>query len=240
MRNLVIDYGNTAAKVGIFQHRELLEERVFFQPDELSAFVQTIPAEACMISSVSAGTEALVQALSHISNCLTLHHTLPLPIVNRYATPETLGVDRLAGVCGARALFPTRNCLVIDAGTCLTYDFIDSSGVYHGGAIAPGLQMRLRAMNQFTARLPLTTIEEAVPLIGDSTNSCLQSGAFNGMWAEIDGIIQRYAGQAPQLQVILCGGDTHLFENRLKGAIFAVQNLVLKGLNSILLHNVSH
>jgi type III pantothenate kinase len=100
--------------------------------------------------------------------------------------------------------------------------------------------MRLKAMHQFTSRLPLASVNADVALVGNSTITCLQSGAFNGMLAEIEGIVARYQHQAPQLRVILCGGDTQLFENKLKGAIFAVQNLVLRGLNSILLHNVSH
>jgi type III pantothenate kinase len=240
MKNLVIDYGNTAAKVGIFQHQELVAAHTFLQEAELQVFLKTESAQAVIFSSVANSIDGLQDALAHIPQKKIFNHHLPLPIINRYATPETLGVDRLAGVCGARVLFPAEACLVLDAGTCLTYDFIDDNNIYHGGAISPGLAMRLKAMHDFTARLPLAPIRSDIALTGNSTITCLQSGAFYGMLAEIEGMVERYKRENPELRVILCGGDTHLFENRLKGAIFAVQNLVLRGLNSILLHNVSH
>jgi type III pantothenate kinase len=238
--NLVVDYGNTAAKVGIFDQRELKEEHAFFNPEELLLFIKSVPADGVIFSSVSRELESLQQSASHISMQFVLNYRLPLPITNNYATPETLGVDRLAGVCGAKSLFPESPCLVIDSGTCVTYDLITADAVFLGGLIAPGLYMRLRAMHKFTARLPQVEINPAIDLTGYSTETCLQSGAFNGMLAEIEGIISRYLSQYPQLRVILCGGDTHFFENKLKGPIFAVQNLVLRGLNSILLHNVGH
>lgn len=238
MKNLVIDIGNTNSKVGIFNQHELKEERVFVDEDSLKSFLQTCEADCLLLASVSKSYDALLPYARHIGKTYTLDHTLPLPITNLYATPETLGVDRLAGVCAAHAMFPQSPCLVIDSGTCVTYDFINENAEYLGGAISPGLHMRLKAMHTFTARLPLVEITGDIPLVGNSTKSCLQSGAFNGMLAEIDATIERYKQHNPQLRVILCGGDTHFFENRLKGAIFAVQNLVLKGLNSILLHNV--
>lgn len=238
MRNIVVDVGNTSTKVGIFKDAELEEERVFLGPIELDEFIAANAAEAILVSSVRQHPELLLKRASHIPLHYLLSPNLSLPIVNAYATPESLGMDRLAGVCGAARLFKGENCLVIDSGTCITYDFIDASSTYRGGLIAPGLSMRLRAMHEFTAKLPVVKIEE-VALIGNSTISCMQSGALNGMRAEIEGIIERYQQHYPELRVILCGGDTHFFENSLKGAIFAVQNLVLRGLNSILLHNVS-
>lgn len=239
MDNLVVDIGNTSSKVGIFKQHNLVEERVFANQATLNEYVASVQAQAAMIASVSKTYDAILPSTKHIKQVLLLTHQLPLPITNLYATPETLGVDRLAGVCGAAQLFPDEPCLVIDSGTCITYDFINEKAQYLGGAIAPGLQMRLRAMHEFTARLPLVNFEANAPLIGNSTKSCIQSGAFNGMQAEIEGTIERYRQHYPQMRVILCGGDTHFFENSLKGTIFAVQNLVLKGLNSILLHNVS-
>jgi type III pantothenate kinase len=236
--NLVVDYGNTAAKVGIFNQHELKHEYTFLNVDELTTFLSSVKAENGILSSVSQEIEALQQAMTHIPIQFVLNHQLPLPIKNDYATPETLGVDRLAGVCGAKSMFPHDPCLVIDCGTCVTYDFVTADKIFLGGMIAPGLRMRLKAMHAFTARLPEVEINPHVDLTGKSTETCLQSGAFNGMLAEIEGIISRYQGQYPQVRVILCGGDTHFFENKLKGAIFAVQNLVLRGLNSILLHNV--
>lgn len=239
MKNLVVDFGNTTAKVGIFNQHELQEEYVFATRQEAQTFIKDSSAQACIISSVRGDVEKLREGIPTVAHYFVLTHQLPLPILNKYATPETLGMDRVAAVCGARVLFPHEPCLVIDSGTCITYDFINKKNEYLGGAIAPGLQMRLRAMHEFTARLPLIEIEENIPLVGDSTKTCMQSGALNGMLAEIEGMIARYQEDYPELRVILCGGDTHFFENNLKGSIFAVQNLVLQGLNSILLHNVS-
>lgn len=238
MRNLVVDIGNTSTKVGIFKNAEWIEERVFSGPIELEEFISGAQADAMIVSSVRQHPNLLLERARHIPKHYLLTHDLPLPIINAYATPETLGMDRLAAICGARTLFPNENCLVVDSGTCITYDFIDATSTYLGGSIAPGLFMRLRAMHEFTAKLPLVKAEE-VTQIGNSTVTCMQSGALNGMRAEIDGTIERYQQHYPELRVILCGGDTHFFENNLKGAIFAVQNLVLRGLNSILLHNVS-
>lgn len=239
MRNLVVDFGNTAAKVGIFNQQELQEEYMFATRREAQTFIKEITAHACIVSSVSGNAEKLHEGIPHVKQHFVLTHQLPLPILNKYATPETLGMDRVAAVCGARALFPKESCLVIDSGTCITYDLLNNENEYLGGAIAPGLHMRLRAMHEFTARLPLIEMEEDIPLVGDSTKSCMQSGVLNGTLAEIEGMIVRYQEHYPELRVILCGGDTHFFENNLKGTIFAVQNLVLRGLNSILLHNVS-
>jgi type III pantothenate kinase len=164
---------------------------------------------------------------------------VPLPVVNLYATPLTLGVDRLAGVCGAQQIFPLQHCLVIDAGTCITYDFLDKEGKYYGGGISPGLKMRFQAVHTFTAKLPLVTPKGHVPLIGNSTESCIQSGVVNGVLAELDGIIDQYGKKFEGLRVILCGGDAMFFENQLKASIFASPELVLIGLNSILNYNVN-
>jgi type III pantothenate kinase len=127
---------------------------------------------------------------------------------------------------------------VIDAGTCITYDFLDSDGIYHGGAISPGLRMRFQAVHTFTSRLPLVDTPAEALLIGDTTEKSIQSGVVNGIVAEAKGIIQQYERQFEGLTVILCGGDGGFFENKLKGSIFAVPELVLSGLNSILNYNV--
>jgi type III pantothenate kinase len=168
-----------------------------------------------------------------------LRHTLPLPITNHYATPATLGVDRLAGACGARQMFPGSNCLVIDAGTCITYDFLDAGGSYLGGGISPGLHMRFQAVHTFTKKLPLVQAVDNINLIGNSTEQCIQSGVIHGVLEEVQGIIRQYREKFEDLKVILCGGDTHFFENQLKASIFAVPELVLSGLNSILIYNVN-
>lgn len=235
--NLAVDYGNSSAKVAIFNQHELLEKYTFTQPADLKNFLADSPAENFIISSVTIDAEAVSQD-SRAKNKFVLSHKLPLPIKILYATPQTLGIDRIAGSCGAVKLFPDRNTLVIDAGTCITYDFTDSNRQYYGGSISPGLKMRFQAVHTFTARLPLVNPAESPELIGNSTETSIQSGIVNGTVAEIDGIIGRYTQKYPDLQVILCGGDGPFFENQLKASIFASPDLVLIGLNSVLIHNV--
>lgn len=235
--NLAVDYGNSSAKVAIFDQHELKEKHTFTRPDDLKRFLSTSSAENFIISSVTAEAEVVSKG-SKARNKFILSHMLPLPIKILYATPQTLGVDRIAGSCGALQLFPGKNTLVIDAGTCITYDFTDSSKQYYGGSISPGLKMRFQAVHTFTARLPLVSPAENPELIGNSTETSIQSGIVNGTVAEIDGIIDRYRQKYPDLQVILCGGDGPFFENKLKASIFASPDLVLIGLNSVLIHNV--
>lgn len=237
--NLVIDYGNSAAKVGIFDHQNLVEKHGFTDKEKLRHFLKTVGGENAIVSSVNEDAGEVASWLTTTGRKFILDKLLPLPIVNLYATPTTLGVDRLAGVCGARQIFPLQNCLVIDAGTCITYDFLDNQAQYHGGGIGPGLTMRFKAVHTFTAKLPLVSPKEHVPLIGTSTESCIQSGVVNGLLSEIDGIIKQYADKFEGLRVILCGGDARFFENQLKASIFASPELVLIGLNSILNHNVN-
>jgi len=236
--NAVVDLGNSAAKVGIFDHQNLVEKYTFPASDELNTFLKGISIQNILVASVSTSPSLLLENIQYSGKGLMLDASLPLPIQNLYKTPGTLGVDRLAGVCGARQLFPFENCLVIDAGTCITFDFLDREGKYYGGAISPGLHMRFKAVNTFTARLPLVYPVADPPLIGDSTESCIQSGIIYGIISEIDGIIARYQAKFQDLRVILCGGDTGLFENKLKASIFASPELVLVGLNSILIYNV--
>ncbi|MBL7835848.1 MAG: type III pantothenate kinase [Cyclobacteriaceae bacterium] len=235
--NLAVDYGNSSAKVAIFDQQRLVEKLTFPLADDLKTFLQNSSAENFIISSVT--TDAgLVSQWSGAKNKFILSYTLPLPVKILYATPHTLGVDRIAGSCGAVQLFPGRNTLVIDAGTCITYDFTDSSGQYYGGSISPGLKMRFQAVHTFTARLPLVTPAGNPELIGNSTETSIQSGVVNGTVAEMEGIIDRYRAKYPDLQVILCGGDGPFFENMLKASIFASPDLVLIGLNRVLIHNV--
>jgi len=237
--NLVIDSGNSAAKVGIFDHQLLVEKFTFSGLDDLRAFVVDARCDNVIVSSVKTDAAEISSWAVHARNRFILDRALPLPVTNLYATPDTLGMDRLAGVCGALQLFPGIPCLVIDAGTCVTYDFIDGASCYYGGGISPGLRMRFQAVHTFTAKLPLVAAKRDAKLIGDTTESAIQSGVVNGLVAEIDGIIRLYSEKFPGLRVILCGGDAGFFENQLKASIFASPELVLIGLNSILIHNVN-
>ena len=195
-------------------------------------------------------THLIVSSVSHLSNQLSkdikvagikidMTQSTPLPIQINYSTPQTLGVDRIAAACGAVDLMPNRDALVIDFGTCINYEFIDAAANYLGGAISPGVKMRFEAMHTFTARLPLINPNPHVGLIGQSTEECMQSGVMFGILGEMEGFISKYKAKYPNLVVILCGGDAPLFENRLKQPIFVAPNLVLSGLNKILLHNVN-
>lgn len=236
--NLVIDYGNSSAKVGIFDQQKLIEKHVFHSLESLKDYVEKFDAENIIISSVSKDPYQIATWPLRAKLRLVLDQKLPIPILNHYSTPSSLGVDRLAAVCGAQFLFPKNNCLVIDAGTCITYDFIDNQANYLGGGISPGMIMRFQSMNTFTAKLPLVQPVLSPALIGNSTESCMQSGVVNGLLAEMSGIIEEYQKKFGNLKVILCGGDAAFFENQMKEVIFAVPELVLSGLNSILIYNV--
>ena len=161
----------------------------------------------------------------------------PLPIQNKYKTPKTLGKDRLAAVVAAKELYPRKHCLVIDAGTCITYDLITKESVYLGGAISPGMDMRFQAMNTFTAKLPLVKRKKTTNLIGNTTNSALQSGGVLGAVFEMEGFIRAYRKDFSPLTVILTGGAADFFAIFLKTKIFVHHNLILIGLNKLLNHN---
>jgi type III pantothenate kinase len=237
--NLIVDYGNSSAKVAIFNHLQLIEKHSFKTADELQLFLQQSTCENFIVSSVNTDAVEVSRWAVHAKKKFILSHSLPLPIKIAYRTPQTLGVDRIAGVCGALQLFPGKSSLVVDTGTCITYDFIDQEGIFQGGGISPGLMMRFQAVHTFTARLPLVNPTDAAELIGVSTENAIQSGIINGLVAEIDGIITRYKDKYPDLQSILFGGDSYFFLKKFKSYLFASPDLVLLGLNSVLIHNVS-
>jgi len=234
--NLVIDSGNTRFKAATFIGEQLEKKYSFSNTEELKSYLHHQTFDVAIVSSVSLDGNEILDWIK-ASKKFLLTHLLPLPIQIRYATPETLGVDRIAAVCGAIAIFPNRDSLVIDAGTAITYDFVDRDGNYGGGAISPGIEMRFEALHTFTERLPLVTKIGDLKLIGNSTETSIRSGVLNGVVAEMEGIINNYRQLYPDLGAVLCGGDSFFFENKLKPTIFAAPDLVLSGLNRILLHN---
>jgi type III pantothenate kinase len=236
--NLVIDSGNTRIKVGLFNGSELTRRESFVAPDDLKKFMLSEHPDHILVSSVNLDPNELLSWSSAKGKKVALTTSLPLPVHVNYLTPETLGVDRIAAVCGALDLFPGRCCLIIDAGTCINYEILDEQGVYHGGAISPGISMRFEAMHTFTARLPLVKPNESIGLVGNTTETCMQSGVMNGVLEEVKGVINQYKMMYPDLVVIMCGGDYPFFENNLKPAIFVAPELVLIGLNRILRHHV--
>ena len=239
MTNLVVDAGNTFLKAALFDSGELKTKKSFSNATELKAFLRETPAQHILVSTLSIPVEEILSSSIASEKKIGLHPELPTPLKNKYATPLTLGVDRMAAACGAWTLYPQQNSLVIDMGTCINYELVTEASEYLGGAISPGVQMRADAMHSFTARLPaIRPTETWPPLTGDSTVSCLQSGVMNGTLEEIKGTIARYQERYPGIRVILCGGDAPFFENHLKPSIFVAPDLVLLGLNSILMHNV--
>lgn len=236
--NIAVDYGNTTAKVGIFEHGRLGRKLLFHRAEELKSFIETGEAEHLIVSSVSHPAEEVVSWSGANGMKVALTFRTPLPVRIAYATPDTLGVDRIAAVCGALELFPGKDCLVIDAGTCITYEFLDGGATYHGGGISPGITMRFEAMHRYTSRLPLVHAAHQVSLVGSSTDTSMQSGVMNGVRAEVDGIIQKYRNKYPDIQCVLCGGDSLYFENQLAPGVVISPDLVLIGLNKILTYSL--
>jgi len=239
--NLCIDQGNSSTKVGVFDQSELVEYFIFKEFDKAAILnlYDRFDIEACILSSVITENLELINDLKNKTRFLIeLSYNTPVPIQNQYETPETLGKDRLAAVVGAVFLKPESDILVVDAGTAITYDFIDSNQVYHGGNIAPGLNLRLRSLHEFTQKLPLVEAKIESPLLGNNTQAALISGALHGIVFEIDGYINALKTNYPQLSTFLTGGSTFYFDTKLKNAIFVERNLVLIGLNRILQYNV--
>lgn len=239
---LSIDIGNTRTKLGVFDNRKLVEHIIWNTWDlkEIKALVKKYDIQHVALSNTGKPkNKKVINFLNKETFFIALSHKTPLPIKNLYGTPKTLGRDRLAGVMGAYGLYPKKNSLVIDAGTCITYDLLTKDKNYHGGSIHPGVEMRLKAMNHFTARLPLIKRRKQKALIGKSTTTAIRIGAQVGAVAEMEGMINRYKAHVDgQLTVILTGGDADFFANQMKTKIFVNQNLVLLGLNKILNHNV--
>lgn len=243
---LVLDRGNTRSKIAFYTRDEEVEMKVLetvsasglaLLINEFEARSGGVPVLSGIYSSVVEDNEEVTSYLEQRMNLLVMGGDTPLPITNRYHTPDTLGHDRIAAAVAAARIFPGHNVLTIDAGTCITYDFINGQKEYLGGGIAPGISMRFKALHTFTSKLPLVSLDKEIGLIGNSTDNSIRSGVFNGIVAEIDGIIERYSRDYPGLRIILTGGDANYFDRKLKNDIFAVPNLVLLGLKDILLYN---
>lgn len=244
MFHLVIDIGNSSQKLAVFEQRNLVHTELTTSLDtqKLAQLLAQYPCSHSIISSVKQEVAALEQYLAQQTTYIRFSADTPNPIHNQYQSPETLGLDRLAVMVAVSTLFPKQNTLVIDAGTCITYDMLDAEANYFGGSISPGIQLRFKALHEFTERLPLLSFSsEPTALVGTDTQSALQSGVVNGVTAEVEGIITQYQQKYPQLNVVFCGGDANFFDNRLKNSIFAsnsscIPHLVLIGLNEIIHH----
>ncbi len=205
--------------------------------------MRTHRIEKTIICSVKKDREEWQQKLAEIIPVIYFNAKMTGRLTNHYRTPETLGLDRLAAVIGANCLFPGKDSVIIDAGTCITYDWVDAGGNYYGGSISPGLNMRYKALNSYTAGLPLLDADQAFAgSFGNDTTTAIRSGVQNGIKYELMGFINSYKKEGSDMNIVLSGGDSIFFDTLLKNSIFAPYikiepYLVLKGLNAALQNN---
>jgi type III pantothenate kinase len=238
--NLTIDLGNTLAKMAMFEGKNLSD---FFSTEklslhQLSSYCEKRPRiRSAILSSVIDQPKEITDYLSKNYFFIELGHKTPLPFRNLYQTAETLGNDRLATAAGAMRLFPGQDVLSIDAGTCIKYDFVNKKNEYVGGGISPGIEMRFRALNTFTGKLPLLHMQPFEKLVGETTEESILSGVLNGVAEEMNGIIGKYSEKFSGLKVLITGGSYKFFVSRMKSPIFEEPFLLMKGLNYILEYN---
>jgi type III pantothenate kinase len=240
MTNLVIDIGNTFTKIALFEGDELLKVEQYQQPNahEVNSFLRNCTISRVIISSVKKEKEPWLIALEKDFKVIHFNSSITAGITNYYKTPGTLGTDRLAAVIGANYLYPGKNNIIISGGTCITYDYVDAGANYFGGSISPGLIMRYKAVNHYTAALPLIEADESFNAeYGDDTKTAILSGVQNGIKYELEGFIKNYTKTQKEVNIILSGGDSIFFDTLLKNSIFAPYiktepYLVLKGLNA--------
>ena len=245
---LTLDIGNSFAKLGVFRAQELVAVFRYSHAELESGLVEgakngDFGENVQYIGMVSVGKKGMKNSLRGLESAfpkaewLVIDQHTELPVRNAYASPETLGIDRLCAAVGGLKLVGQGPLLCIDAGTAITYDYVDAEGAYQGGGISPGMRTRFRALHDYTAALPLVEKEGDLSLVGNDTVTSIRSGVVNGVLAEIKGIIERYretAGEA--LQVCLTGGDAEFLGNHLKNVNFVDSNLLLRGILAIILN----
>lgn len=234
--NLIIDQGNTKNKIALFDGGRLI--RIFqtagLNEAVLRPVIEKFRPQAGILCTVTKEDSAVNVFLSDaLPAFYEMNHRLPLPLAIDYRTPQTLGMDRIAAAAGARKQKPGTNLLIIDVGTAITFDFVTSKGVYKGGNISPGPNLRFKALHQFTGKLPLINESGDTPALGYDTETAIRSGVMGGIVRELDAYIMEYE-KSHNVFTFLTGGYAFYFESKLKSAIFADGNLVLKGLNEIL------
>ncbi len=241
--NLVIDMGNTAAKLAVFSDGKMLmcRREKEITPDIVKEILDTREGlDRCILSSVSSGHTGIRELLTaSFPYFLEPDHTTPIPLINQYESPSTLGYDRIADAVGANTIFPGRNVLIIDAGTAITIDLVTEEGKFTGGNISPGAAVRARALNTYTSRLPLVDLDGEYRLMGRKTEEAIRSGILSGILFELEGYIIRMIREFKDLQIILTGGDAKYFDKKLNYSIFVDSNLNLTGLNRILDYNAT-
>jgi type III pantothenate kinase len=238
--NLVFDIGNTHTKTGLFDRGKLLESQRLetISRDSLKLILEKHSPEAVLVSSVGKAERSLFDAIgNNLKQLIFLDHTLPMPLKISYATPETLGHDRIAAAAGARRLLPDAPLLIMDLGTAITIDYISANGEFRGGNISPGLFTRFKSLHDYTARLPLVRKSTSFPDFGTDTQSAIAAGVQQGIILELNGYIQWFESRYPGCKFVITGGDADFFVHKLKKPIFAFPDLVLTGLNYILEFN---
>jgi type III pantothenate kinase len=239
MPNLVIDAGNSTVKLAVFNQDEIVFSTTQEAIDQqfIIEIATKHQCENIILSSVRGNLNINQTELNQHFKYHRFSSESIIPIKNHYKSPKTLGLDRLAAVIGANQLFKNYNVLVIDAGTCITYDMVNSEGEYFGGSISAGINMRFKAMHQFTSKLPLIQFDfDFDKKYGENSSDAISSGVLNGVWFEAKGFLE--VQQTKNFKVILCGGDAAFFDTRFKNSIFAhlilyEPNLVLIGLNTV-------
>ena len=233
---MVIDIGNSFSKVGLFDKNILIEYKEFklFSVDDIKSFFSSKTITNSIISNVSSYDKKVFEFLNMNSNLVLFDAEIKLPFKNKYGSVETIGNDRIALVSQASRLYPDKNVLVIDSGSCITYDFLNDKNEYLGGGISPGLNMKLKALNNQTARLPLVKKTQIKYLIGKSTESSILSGVINGTLGEINYIIEEYKKRYKKIVIILTGGDLNFLFNHIKNGILADPKFLLSGLNFLI------
>lgn len=240
--HLVIDIGNTLIKIGLFEKDNLHIHATFSHLEfehEMLFLKKNYNISNVILSSVGKLSVEQLEKVLTLFECHILSFQSQLPFINKYQTPQTLGVDRIALAASAVEKFPNTNVLVIDAGTCITYDFVSETREYLGGAIAPGIQSRYKALHDYTAKLPLLEKEIPENFIGNNTNTSIHSGVVNGTAREIDGIIDQYSTYYEKLTVVLTGGDAEFLAKQLKNSIFVRPFFLLEGLYIISKLNIN-
>lgn len=235
MTTLCFDFGNTRKKAAIFVKDQI--EKILVLEDDATNTIQSLvntykPHKSILSSVINHNTE-MESVLSSHSKFHILNHASRLPITTPVGKPDTIGADRLAIAAGGVKYFPGKNLLLIGLGTCITLNFVNKYGEFLGGSISPGLEMRLKSLQYYTAKLPYTAPKTDVPLIGYDTDTNILTGVILGMAYELDGFIDAYNEKFSNFNVVLTGGDMQHLASHMKNRIFADPDLIFKGLYAI-------
>lgn len=236
---LCFDFGNTRLKCAVFNNKQLQEVLVLEDDtdDTIQRLIDTYRPACSILSSVVNHNPGMEAVLANASRFHKLSHLSKTPVTTPVGKPQDIGADRLALVVAAVDLFPGKNNLVVGLGSAITYNFVNKYHEFVGGGISPGMEMRLKSLNMFTAKLPLVQKDWNLPLMGYDTRTNILSGVILGMAREIDGMIDLYDERYGNFNVLLTGGDAPYFVYHLKNKIFADPNLIFKGLYAISEYN---